>query len=167
MHASRRLAAVLLVVAALGAIASVADARRRPKQSLSALVNGRRVKFGRKLITSTGSAETGTIAFGGGQQPHRLGQTLRGLSIGCAVALASPVFPVEAQFCSLGYSETHFARQLTSKAWAAVDGVHLTVTSFDGTRVTGTFDGTLPPAPGTDAAPVTITDGAFSILLGG
>jgi hypothetical protein len=166
MRHSRWIVATLLV-AALAVEAPVATARRKPKQSISAVVNGHRVKFGAKLISSSGSAASGSFETGGAQKPHRLGQTLRALVFGCATALASPVFPVDGQFCTMGYSETKFSRNLAIKQWAAaVDGIRVTVTSFDGTRVTGTFDGTLPPSdPGADYGPATVADGKFSILL--
>jgi hypothetical protein len=167
MHPSRWIVAPLLV-AALVATAPVATARRKPKESISAMVNGHRVKFGRKLVNSSGSAESGSFATGGAQQPHRLGQTLKGLVFGCAVALASPVFPVDGQFCTMGYSETKFSQNFAIKQWAAaVDGVRVTIAAFDGTHVSGTFDGVLPPAdPGADYGPVTVQNGKFNIILG-
>jgi hypothetical protein len=166
MHSTRWIV-VSLLVAVVVATAPVASARK-PKESISAVVNGHRVKFGRKLVSTSGSAESGSFATGGAQQPHRLGQTLKGLVFGCAVALASPVFPVDGQFCTMGYSETKFSRNLTIKQWAAaVDGVRVTVTAFDGTHASGTFDGVLPPAdPNADYGPVTVQNGKFNVILG-
>ena len=166
MRHSRWIVAAVLLTALVAAAPRAATARTpKPKQSISAVVNGHRLKFKRKAISSSGSADTG-FATGGGQQPHRLGQTLRGLVVGCAIGLASSVFPVDGQFCTLGYSETKFSRNPTIKQWAAVEGVRVTITSFDGTRVNGTFDGTLPPAtPGADYGPATVQGGKFSIVL--
>ncbi len=166
MRQSRWIAAAVLLTALVAAAPRPATARTtRPKQSISAVVNGHRVKFKRKAISSSGSADTG-FATGGGQQPHRLGQTLRGLSFGCAVGLAGPVFPVDGQFCSMGYSETKFSRNPTIKQWSAAEGIRITITSFDGTRVNGTFDGTLQPfTPGAGFGPATVQDGKFSIVF--
>ena len=165
MHPSRWIVVTLLVTTLVAALAP-ATAHGRSKQSITARVNGHRVKFGRKLISTTGSAETGGLATGGGQKVRHLGQLVRGLVFGCAVALAGPTFPVEGQYCTMGYSETKVSRNPVFRQWAAVDGVSVTVASFDGNRVTGTFSGTLPPAnPGADYGPVTVTDGSFSVLL--
>lgn len=154
---------VPLIVVALAAQAPVANARK-PKATLSAVVNGHRVRFGRKLISSSGDAASGVIAFGGAQKPHRLGQTLHSLAVGCAIALSANAFPADGMFCTMSYAEVKFSRHLTTKSWAAVDGVTVTVTSFDGTRVAGTFSGTLQPGAGTDG-PATLTDGKFDLPL--
>jgi hypothetical protein len=165
MRASRWIVAAVLLTT-LAAAPPMATARTpKPKQSISAVVNGHRVKFKRNAISSSGSADTG-FATGGAQQPHRLGQTLRGLVVGCAIGLASSVFPVDGQYCTMGYSETKFSRNPTFKQWAAVEGVRVTITSFDGSRVNGTFDGMLLPAtPGADYGPATVQGGKFSIVL--
>jgi hypothetical protein len=157
---------VPLIVVALVTQAPVATARKRkPKASISAVVNGRRVKFGKKLITSSGDATAGSITLGGVKSPHRLGQTGRVLQLGCAVALSANVFPADGMFCVMSYAEVKLARGVPTKTWTAVEGVQVTVTSFDGTRIAGTFSATLEPAAGTNEGPATVTDGKFDVPL--
>lgn len=157
------------MVVAIGAALAIGQpgvaAARRPvlKQSLSALVNGKKVKFKNRTITTSHIGEG--VAIGGGQQPHRLGQLVKGITVGCVSGVAGPTFPSSGQFCNLGYSEIKFGKGLPYKQWVAVDGVTVTFTSFDGSRLHGTFSGTVPPAAGTDAAPVTMTNGKFSVVL--
>jgi hypothetical protein len=156
----------MLVAALIGHIA-VADARHRmPKQSLSAVVNGRHLKFGRKLITSTSSAELGSLNVVGIQKPH-LGKLVRGLIVGCPNIVAGSVFPADGMFCAVSYNEIKYGRNLPMKSWAGVaDAVRVTVTSFDGTRVTGTFDGTLQSFdPSSGDGPYTVSGGAFDIQV--
>ncbi len=157
---------VPLIVIALAAHAPDAAARKRkPKESISAVVNGRRVKFARKLITTDGNATVGDITLTGAQVPRRLGRTYHSLSLGCAVALSGGVFPADGMFCVMSYVQIKFARPLVTHSWAgAADGVQVTVTSFDGTRIAGTFSGTLEPDSATDG-PATVTDGTFDVLL--
>ena len=161
----RTLPIVVTVLVALIATVLPADARR-PREIITALVGGKRVKLKNKQISEP-SATGGSVAFAGGQQPHRLGQTLKSISIGCAAGLDSPIFPVDGQFCTLGYAETKFARPITYKQWAAAgDGVRVTFESFDGTRLRGTFEGTLQPyPPGAPIAPVAVQNGSFTILF--
>jgi hypothetical protein len=165
MHASRWIVAPLLVATLVTPAPEVMA--RKPKESISAVVGGHRVKFGRKLVTTSGSAESGSFATGGGQPVRRLGRTVKGLVFGCAIALTSPVFPVDGQFCTMGYSETKVSRNPVIRQWAAAEGVRVTVDSFDGSRLSGTFEGTLPPAtPGADYGPVTVANGKFAVILG-
>jgi hypothetical protein len=151
---------------ALVAQAPVATARRpKPKASLSAVVNGRHVKSGKKLITSRGDATSGIFAIGGAQGVH-YGRTARVLGVGCAIALSATTFPADGMFCTLTYSEVKLSRSgLSTKGWSAVEGVQVTVTSFDGTRITGTFAGTMEPSLGTAEGPDTLTDGKFDVPL--
>ena len=140
-------------------------ARRRSRQSIVAIVAGHRVKFKNKQIADP-SRTGGSVAFAGGQQPHRLGQTLKGLAVGCAFGLDSPIFPVDGQYCSIGYSETKFSRNLAIKQWVATDGVRVTFESYDGTRLHGTFEGTLDPFdPNAGYGPVVVQNGTFTILF--
>jgi hypothetical protein len=155
---------VPLIVVALAAHAPVAAARK-PKETLSAVVNGRRVKFGRKLISSSGSATSGIIAIGGAQKAH-FGRTARVLGVGCAIALSGATFPADGMFCTMNYTEVKLSRSgLTTKGWTAVEGVQVTVESFDGTRVAGTFNGTLQPPAGASYGPATVTSGIFNVPL--
>jgi hypothetical protein len=52
-----------------------------------------------------------------------------------------------------------------AKTWAG-EGVTMTITSFDGTRIKGTAEGTIPPLDGVDT-PAVVEDCKFSVLLDG
>jgi hypothetical protein len=164
MRRTRSIVATALIGLLVTALA--ADARRGPRQIITAIVGGKRVKLKNKQISAP-SLTGGSVAFAGGQQPHRLGQTLKGIAIGCAVGLESPIFPVVGQYCSIGYSETKFSRNLSYKQWASADEtVQVTFESWDGTRLHGTFEGTLAPYPaGAPYGPVTVQNGSFTILF--
>jgi hypothetical protein len=165
MRRTRSIVATALVGLLVTALA--ADARRGPRQIITAIVGGKRVKLKNKQISAP-SLNGGSVAFGGGQQPHRLGQTLKGVTIGCAIGLESPIFPAFGQYCQIGYSETKFSRNLSYKQWASADDakVHVTFESWDGTRLHGTFEGTLDPyPPGAPFGPVTVQNGSFTILF--
>lgn len=51
-----------------------------------------------------------------------------------------------------------------TKAWLG-EGVTMTVTGFDGTRIKGTAEGTVPPQVGSDT-PAVLEGCKFSVLLG-
>jgi hypothetical protein len=148
-----------------------AAAAKRPKSVVTAIVGGHRVKFAKRTIEATARGDS--IAFGGGQTPHRLGQTLKAMAVGCAVALSGGVFPVDGQFCTMSYSEIKFRRPITTKSWVAVsdpleglDAIRVTVESFDGTVVRGSFSGTLQPdASNAGSGPVTVQNGKFTIVV--
>src|SRR5690242_19571001 len=73
--------------------------------------------------------------------------------------------PAPGQVCTIGYTEIKVSAHPTSKQWQAqYGGPSVTFTSFDGTRVTGTFEGTLDPVAGAPG-PISVTKGTFSVLV--
>jgi hypothetical protein len=86
------------------------------------------------------------------------------LTFSCTVDLPSAGFPVTVASV-FAYSDNTFKGFIPGSpiAWAG-DGVNVTLTAFDGTRVSGTFEGTLPPGDGA-TGPATITGGKFTLQL--
>ncbi len=153
-----------VLAAALVASLPIAAAAK-PKQTMSAIVNGRRIKLKNKRIEGA-IAGAGGISITGGTKLHHLGQVAKTLVVTCASGpLAGGTLPAAGQFCTVGYTETKLSRNPTSKEWLApYGGPTVTFASFDGTRVQGTFEGTLDPVAGT-TTPVTVTNGTFNILV--
>ncbi len=50
------------------------------------------------------------------------------------------------------------------KSWAG-DGLTLTITKFDGARIAGTFEGTMPPGGGGVTTPATFEKGKFDLPI--
>lgn len=159
--------ATTLLAATLVAALPIDAAARKPKPSIGAIVDGHRLKLRRKQLSDPTRTDAGGVAFAGGMQPRRLGQVLKSIAIGCALGLDSPVFPAAGQYCTIGYAETKFSTSLTIKQWAGgPDGVQVTFDSYDGTRLRGTFQGTLAPAdPNAGYGPVTVVKGAFTVVF--
>jgi len=65
--------------------------------------------------------------------------------------------------CFSGYTETSARHSERNKMWTS-GGILVTFESFDGTRATGTFRGSLQPVLGT-TSPATIENGRFSVIL--
>jgi hypothetical protein len=59
--------------------------------------------------------------------------------------------------------EQHLRRPAENKTWTSF-GVVTTFESFDGARVTGTFQGTVQPVSGTTTA-ASVENGRFSVVL--
>ena len=95
-----------------------------------------------------------------------LGQTVKALVVTCAAGpLAGCTLPGPDQVCTVAYLETKLGRHPTSKEWStSPGGATVTFTSFDGTRVQGTFAGTLDAIYGATGS-VTVTNGSFNILV--
>jgi hypothetical protein len=166
MRRKRWFVMVALAAALMAELPADQAAARKPKETVSAVINGHRFKLKRAQL-ATGRTPEGGFSVGGGTRPHRLHQVIKGIALGCAIGLASDVFPVPGQFCAVGYSEIVFASSLPTKQWVGIsDAVEVTLDSFDGTRLKGTFQGTLAPAdPNAGYGPATIQNGRFSIVF--
>jgi hypothetical protein len=143
------------------------DAAAKPKQTVNAIINGHRLNLKNRQI-DPGSAVVGAggIAITAGTKFHHLGQTAKTLVVTCAAGpLAGGTLPGPGQVCTVAYTETKLALHPTSKQWStSPGGATVTFTSFDGTRVQGTFDGTLDAVYGATGS-VTVTSGTFNILV--
>jgi hypothetical protein len=90
------------------------------------------------------------------------------LNIVCGgIALDTATFPVTVP-CTGVYSDNTFSGPVppsNPKAWAG-DGLQVTFLSFDGMRVKGKFEGSLPPGDSNAGdPPATFSHGKFSVDL--
>jgi hypothetical protein len=154
-------------VVAMGCVALLGGAlagEAQAKKLLKAKINGKGFKSGgiRAAATTNG---TGGIILAGSKGRR----TLTSLTIGCSFPGLSPasVFPVTAA-CGGGYGVAKLGA--SPIGWATDDGIAVTIESYDGRQLKGTFSGVFE-RPGefnpTDA-PAPVEAGKFSLpLLGG
>jgi hypothetical protein len=158
-------AAMLLVLATA---LTVPEATAGPGDKVSAIVNGHRVRFRRKLVCD-GYTSAG-FAIVGSQVPHRLGQIISGVAVTCPGDITVVPLLTNPQFCSISVTETAVKRAPTVKSWVGSNPDNATIqvelTKFEGGRLEGTFSGTLQPLFGT-TTPATVAKGTFSVVLGG
>jgi hypothetical protein len=143
------------------------DATAKPKETVSAVINGRRLRLKNKQIDpGSNIVGAGGIDIEAGTKFHHIGQVAKALVVTCAAGpLAGGTVPGPGQTCTVAYQETKLSLHPVLKEWSTSPGAAtVTFTSFDGSRVQGTFEGTLPPLVGATNT-VTITNGAFSILV--
>src|SRR5581483_4523604 len=134
---------VLLILAVVVA-GPVRNAAAGKGDKVTATANGRRVRL--KGAPVCDGATQGGFSIVASPKVRRLGQVIRGVAIACPVDLANSIFPVSPPFCSVSYTETHVKRVPTIASWgASVPAVQVTVDSYDGTRMSGTFSGALTP----------------------
>jgi hypothetical protein len=161
-------------VAVIG-VHEAAAKKKRGKESVVAVVNGKRRSWNTKKIGVTVSPLTGNLSsvsvIAVIKHPH-LNQLVPGLSLSCEVDLTgtfpvTPVFPQ--QLCLLGYTEIRTSRHPSYKSWGgsnADQAVQFALDSLVGNRLTGTFRGTLASQDASPNPSVTIENGTFSIDLG-
>jgi hypothetical protein len=158
-----RIAAVLGFACAIGVVATPASAANGDK--LTAVVHGKKLKLTNKTVCA--GYTTAAVSITGGTKFHHLGQVLRAFVIACDVDLTTTALPVSPSICSIGYTETGTSlRHPTSKAWGSTSTpdnpvIQVTISSFAGGRVRGTFSGTL--AGETSGTPATAVRGTFSV----
>lgn len=167
MRVSRRSWLVVVVGAVILAAPMIDDAVARKQRSrFSAMVDGKRLK-GWKRATFATYATTG---FGviASARPRR--GVVRSLSVDCVgVDLRTITLPVfwpdfsSMPECFGFYLETRLRGGL--KQWTSA-GMEVTVDSFDGTRVVGTFRGIIQPSTSNPSEPaVTVEGGRFSVFV--
>ena len=157
------LAPTLAVALVTGFAATEAAAGKGDK--ILATVNGHRVRLRRALVCD--GYTPAVVSMVGAQKPHRLGQTVRSLAVACAIDITTSAFPVSPEFCAIGYAEIKVKPGVPVKQWGGSNpDVQVTLEQFDGTVLVGTFSGPLQPVSGT-TDPATVTNGRFSLVLGG
>jgi hypothetical protein len=163
-----RIAAVLGLACAIGVVATPVSAAKGDK--LTAVVDGKKLKLRNKTLCA--GYNTAVVSIAGGTKFHHLGQVLRAIAVECDVDLTTAALPVSPAVCSITYTEQGTSlHHPTSKGWAGVSTpdnpvIQVTISSFDGGRVQGTFSGTLTGV----GIPATTVNGKFSataVLNGG
>ena len=168
MSLGRWFLAVTLAAGVLaGGMVPDAEAKKKPKQSMSAKVDGKLVKGKTVVVAYLAGVRTGAT---GGATPKslRIGTPIRTIQFLCGVDMKTLTPPVTLASgeCGGQYNETKLGVP-GRKSWQS-SSFSVTVTSIAGTRVKGSFEGTLPPTPdhAGDKTHV-ITKGKFSIVLPG
>src|SRR5262249_28865266 len=147
---------------AIGVVATPASAAKGDK--LTAVVNGKKLKLRNKSLCA--GYNTAVVSITGGTKFHHLGQVLRPITVACDVDLTTSALPVSPSICSIGYTETGTSlHHPTFKGWGSTSTpdnpvIQVTISSFSGGRVQGTFSGTLMGEAGT---PATTVKGTFSV----
>ncbi|MCW5890207.1 MAG: hypothetical protein KIT14_06605 [bacterium] len=155
------------VVAALvmGPVAAgPALAKKKKKESMKASLSaGGKFNGQKKFLFAVYSAPGNVVTLSGTSIKRRGRSVLtRILNMGCSADIKGPL-PVTVG-CASQYAETGFkGRTVIDKGWGG-EGLSVTFTSYDGTRVTGTFSGTLVANNG-GLAPLTFSNGSFSLIL--
>jgi hypothetical protein len=164
-----RIAAVLGLAYAIGVVATPASAAKGDK--LTAVVNGKKFKLRNKTLCA--GYNTAAFSITGATKFHHLGQVLRAIVVSCVeVDLTTAALPISPPFCSISYTETGTSlRHHTFKGWTTISTpdnplLQVTISSFSGGRVQGTFSGTLEGELGTPATSVQGTFSATAVLNG-
>jgi hypothetical protein len=171
MRRRRWVAAVALGAAlAVGLAADGVAAKKKRKERLTALVDGKKFRA-RDFNTSAPGASPFLI---GGTKP-RVGTIIRSLEVTCLVPLPELEPPVTlSDRCTVRYNDFRFggAEGGTTRRFRGENetgAVQVTIESFDGSRLIGTFGGTLAAVDASDepleAPPVTVENGYFSVVL--
>ncbi len=157
-----RIAAVLGLACAIGIVATPASAAKGDK--LTAVVNGKKLKLRNKAVCA--GYNTAVVSIAGGTKFHHLGQVLRAIAIACDIDLTTAALPLSPPVCSIGYTEMGTSlHHPISRGWGSTSTpdnpvIQVTISSFGGGRVQGTFSGTLAGETGTLA---TTVQGTFSV----
>jgi hypothetical protein len=160
----KRWIAAFAVTAALVAVSPVGEAAAK-KSKVVGKVNGRRFKAAKKSIVAF--INSFSVSVGGAVVPHRPRATVRAIGLLCLVDnLAAQALPMTLA-CAADYYELKLGSAAPRKQWDTATGIQVTLEHFDGTRLRGTFQGTLeivdPTHP--EDPPATVENGKFDVIL--
>ena len=155
-----RIVTMIALAGVLAASIPGAAVAARKRNTIAATVNGKPLRWSGRLVPIGDDPNGLTVV---GTKPVRPGRVARTIGLGCPIYLPNFAVPGLAPQCSGSYLETKAAgRHVSIKSWHANSGqMQVTIESFDGTRVTGTFSGTVQPTSETQDGPVTL-EGSFS-----
>ena len=168
---------VALAAATLAVGPVVGDAAWAKKAKIKCKVNGEGFKTNVKAGGAGGvyTPETQMLILGGarakihGRNPATVEADIRVIEFGVVSVpdLSTAQLPL-----SLPVDETLFSihrtqgvNDIETTAWIG-EGVTMTITAFDGSRIKGTAEGTIPPQVGTDT-PAVLEDCKFTLGLDG
>jgi hypothetical protein len=149
------------VTASLAVVSPVGEAAARSK--LVAKIHGRRFKSNKHVILAFNTL--GTLSIGGAVVPHRVHGLVRGFGIVCLVddlaAVVHTTIP-----CGADYYEQKLGVFIRNQ-WDTGTLLQLTIDSFDGSRLRGTFQGTLEIVGATHPQdpPASVENGKFDVVL--
>jgi hypothetical protein len=166
--AMQRFALVSLLVTGLvmgGIGGGVAQARGKKKAIVQVFVDGKKFKNSKRTPpAATYQTLTGLLTIIAGSQKGGVRSvSIKSLNFSTVVDLTT--LPVTATDSTALYSDNTYRGVVPGapKSWAG-QGLNITVTSFDGTRISGTFEGTLPPGNNV-ATPATFKNGKFNLPI--
>ena len=151
---------------ALSLLAVDAGAGRR--ELVKAKVDGKKFKGNlQPAIIGARDANLDTFTLNGLYQRIRPGKgTIKTLTIIAEVDLDGATLPVTVPAFYSTFSDNTYSGFIPGdpNVWSG-EGISVTIESFDGTRVTGTFEGTIPPASGNATGPAVVEKGKFKVDL--
>jgi len=151
----RSLLALAAVAALVAGAPPHAAAKSKPRNTLTATINGKNVKFRRNVQITAGGATVSLFVIGQARS-HGI---LRTLGLGCGDFPPATV-PGSSNFCTFNYSETKLGRHPVIKAWELPLATgRVDFSAYDGSTVSGSFSSVLTSVSG--EPPVTV-DGQFS-----
>jgi hypothetical protein len=166
--AMQRFALVSLLVTGLvmgGIGGGVAQARGKKKAIVQVFVDGKKFKNSKRTPpAATYQTLTGLLTIIGGSQKGGLRSvSIKSLTFSTQIDLS--VLPVTATKSTALYSDNTYKGVVPGApmSWQG-EGLSITVTDFDGARIAGTFEGTLPPG-GNVSTPATFTSGKFNLPI--
>lgn len=153
------------------------EAWAKKKSKIKCKINGETFKTNTRAGGATGAYEaaSGTLVVAGGRakvhgrNPATVEADVRTLDW---TILSTPdltnatlplVVPVSESIFWIVKTRGLDPAPVENKLWEG-EGVTMTVTSFDGTRIKGTAEGTIPPSVGVDT-PAVVEDCKFSVVL--
>ena len=164
MVAHRRRWPLLVLSAALLAGPLVQDgyAKKGPKSFFKTYVNGRKLKGSKRGLSGFLAGSGFTVA---GATKQKLG-LVRTVTITCGPVDLSTVPPATTLTGCFGSYTEAGSRTGSFRQWTGT-GMELTVDSFDGSRVIGSFRGILVDASSANPsdASASVEDGTFSVAL--
>ena len=139
------------------------DAAAGKRSMVSARINGKRFKSTSRRLTFGTYGDFILLVVG-----SKAGRSVRSLGVGCVpVDLATAALPLTCTGNGT-YQEVRIGRRPSAKAWGTVNGLQVTIESFDGARARGTFSGTFDFGNENGASPlgpIPVEDGRFDVKL--
>jgi hypothetical protein len=164
----QRVAVVTLLVTGLvigGTGGGTAEAKGKKKSVVQVLVDGKKFKNSKRTPPrATYQTLTGLFTLIAGSQKGGLRSvSIKSLNFSTQVDLS--VLPVTVPAFAALYSDNTYKGLVPAapKSWAG-DGLNVTIESYDGARIAGTFEGALPPGDNV-TTPATFTAGKFSLPI--